>query len=123
MTFLIWATAAVAAVTFYVHTFIGGRVVAAPLLADTNLPKASKWLTYYCWHITSIYIFISVGCLVWIALNPAETFALAVISLQTCCFAILSIAVAIKGGIPPWKFPSTSLFAATALLCWAALMI
>ncbi len=123
MSYLIWMAAAVAAVTFYVHTFIGGRVVAAPLLADTSLPKASKWLNYYCWHNTTIYILISVGCLVWIALNPAEILALFIISLQTTSFAILSILVALKAGIPPLKFPSTSLFAGTAILCWAALLL
>lgn len=43
---LLWAAAFMSMVTFAVHTFVGGPRVAAPLLADTNLPKASKWLNY-----------------------------------------------------------------------------
>ena len=120
---LLWCAASVAALTFYVHTFIGGRIVAAPLLEDTYLPKASKWLNYYCWHITTLYILISIGCLAWIAFHPNEIFALVVIAIQTTAFALLSALVAIKGGIPPLKFPSTSLFGVTATLCWVAVFM
>ena len=42
-------------ITFVVHTFIGDPRVAKPLLENTNLPIASKWLNYYTWHITTIF--------------------------------------------------------------------
>ena len=71
-TTLLWAAAVMSVVTFAIHTFIGGPRVAAPLLADTNLPKASKWLNYYCWHITTIYTFVMGGAYAYVAMRPEQ---------------------------------------------------
>lgn len=35
------------------HTFMGGRVIAAPLLAS-DLPGVPKYTSYFCWHITTL---------------------------------------------------------------------
>ena len=56
MPLLLWLAAAMALITTLVHTFAGGREVARPLLASNALPPASKWLNYYCWHITTILL-------------------------------------------------------------------
>jgi hypothetical protein len=57
-------------VTFIIHTFIGGPRVAKPLLENNNLPKASKWLNYYTWHITTIFTFLMGGGYGYVALHP-----------------------------------------------------
>ena len=103
-------------VTFVVHTFIGGPKVAVPLLTDTNLPIASKWLNYYCWHITTIYTFAMGGAYAYVAINTEKTELIVFLSILNVSFAILSAVVALKGHINPFRFPSTSLFASVAIL-------
>jgi hypothetical protein len=113
---LLWAASIMSVVTFAVHTFVGGPRVAAPLLADTNLPKASKWLNYYCWHITTIYTFVMGGAYAYVALNSEKVELVVFLSVLNVSFAILSAVVAIKGNINPFRFPSTSLFATVSIL-------
>jgi hypothetical protein len=43
-------------------------------------------------------------------------------SALAACLSVLSAAVAIKGGIHPLRFPSTTLFAATSALGWAGVL-
>ena len=113
---LLWAASMMSVVTFAVHTFVGGPRVATPLLADTNLPKASKWLNYYCWHITTIYTFIMGGAYAYVAFNTEKIELVVFLSILNVSFAILSAVVAMKGNINPFRFPSTSLFATVSIL-------
>lgn len=102
--------------TFAVHTFAGGPVVARPLLADTHLPPESKWLNYYCWHITTVLLaYMAVG---FAAAAWSATYAIYLVFLAPLALTLsaLSAWVAIKGGIAPWRLPSTSMFALTGLL-------
>ena len=103
-------------VTFAVHTFVGGPRVATPLLADTNLPKASKWLNYYCWHITTIYTFVMGGAYAYVAFNTEKIELVIFLSILNVSFSILSAIVAMKGNINPFRFPSTLLFAIVSIL-------
>ncbi len=113
---LLWAAATMSVVTFSVHTFIGGPRVAAPLLANSSLPKASKWLNYYCWHITTIYTLFMGGAYAYVALHPDRPELVVFLTILNAALSLLSAAVARKGGINPFRFPSTSLFASVALL-------
>ena len=113
---LLWMAAIMSVVTFAVHTFVGGPRVAAPLLADSNLPIASKWLNYYCWHITTIYTFVMGGAYAYVAINPEKTEFVAFLSILNTSFAILSAVIAMQGNINPFRFPSTSLFASVSIL-------
>ena len=122
-TTLLWAAAVMSVVTFAVHTFIGGPRVAAPLLADTNLTKASKWLNYYCWHITTIYTFVMGGAYAYVAMHPEQIELLIFLSILNVSFAILSAVVAMKGDINPFRFPSTSLFATVSVLGILSMMM
>ena len=119
---LLWAAAFMSVVTFAVHTFVGGPRVAAPLLADTELPKASKWLNYYCWHITTIYTFVMGGAYAYVAINTEKTELVVFLSILNVSFSILSAVVATKGNINPFRFPSTSLFASVSILGIASLL-
>jgi hypothetical protein len=122
-TSLFWVAAAVAAITFYVHTFIGGVRVAGPLLADESLPRATKWLAYYCWHLVTMMIaamtlFFAAAASFGIASSMVLAFSLFCIS----CSALSAI-VAIKGSIAPLRFPSTTLFAVMGLAGTAGALI
>lgn len=120
---LIWGAAGCALITFVVHTFVGGKYVARPLLADTRLPKASKWLNYYGWHVTTATIGFLAVAFASLALSPdwdAKRPLLLLLASFTLSLSLLSVAVARKGGIHPLRFPSTSLFATTAFMAAAA---
>ncbi len=118
----LWSAVVMSVITFYVHTFIGGPVVAGPLLANTDLPKASKWLNYYCWHITTIFTFLMGAGYAYVALNPDRPELVIYLTANTAAFSLLSAAVALKGNINPLRFPSTTLFAITSLLGLASLL-
>lgn len=110
-------------ITFAVHTFIGGPRVAGPLLATTHLPIASKWLNYYCWHLATVFLLaMSIG-FAYVALHPDRPELAVFLSAISATLSALSAAVAIKGGINPFRFPSTSLFAIVFALSTAALLI
>ena len=113
---LLWAAAVISSITFFVHTFIGGPRVAVPLLADTGLPKASKWLNYYCWHITTVFTFSMGGAYVYVALHPDRPELVVFLTCVTTALSLLSAVVALKGNINPFRFPSTSLFATVSIL-------
>jgi hypothetical protein len=106
-----WAAAASSLVTFAVHTFVGSAFVAKPLLSDQSLPKASKWLAYYCWHIVTLLLLAIAA-----AFGAAATGSLTgrgALGLAAFCAAcsLLCVAVALRAGIAPWRFPATTLFA------------
>ena len=109
-------------ITFCVHTFIGGPRVAAPLLGNSSLPLASKWLNYYCWHITTIYTLFMGAAYAYVALHPERLELVIFLTALNAALSLLSAVVALKGGINPFRFPSTSLFASVFLLGLFGLM-
>lgn len=117
-----WAAAVMSVITFAVHTFIGGPRVAVPLLANTDLPKASKWLNYYCWHITTVFTFAMGGAYAYVALHPDRPELVVFLTGVTAVLSLLSAGIALKGNINPFRFPSTSLFASVFILGLAGLL-
>lgn len=120
---LFWAATLMSVVTFAVHTFIGSPIVAGPLLADRSLPKPSKWLNYYCWHITTVYTLFMGGAYAYVALHPDRPELVVFMTVLNAALSLLSVAVALKGNINPLRFPSTSLFASVAILGFIGLMV
>jgi|TARA_B100001059_G_C17808853_1_gene570932 hypothetical protein len=121
--YFLWQATILSVITFYVHTFIGGPRVAAPLLADKTLPVASKWLNYYCWHITTLYTLIMGGAYAYVALFPDKIELIVFLCILNFSFSILSFLVALKAKINPFRFPSTSLFFLVALSGLTSLLI
>jgi hypothetical protein len=119
---LLWMAVSVSFATFAIHTFVGGPRVAAPLLAARGLPPASKWLNYYCWHIATLYTFAMGWGYAYVALNPARPALVVFLTALNAGLALLSAAVARKGGIHPLRFPSTSLFSLLVVLGAAFLL-
>jgi len=118
----LWAAVVMSLITFSVHTFIGSPIVAKPLLANTDLPAASKWLNFYCWHVTTLFTLIMGTGYAYGALHPERPELIIFLTVNTSAFSILSAAVALKAKINPFRFPSTSLFASVALLGLAGLL-
>lgn len=121
MNYFFLAAALTAAVTFCVHTFAGGPVVARPLLADETLPQPSKWLSYYCWHIATVVIAFTAAGFAYASFYQGAGELVIFLSALTLSLSLLSAAIAIKAKIHPLRFPSTYLFAATSALGWAGL--
>lgn len=48
--------AVLAAATTLIHFVLGGREVAAPLLATERLHSVPKFTMYYCWHLVTIVL-------------------------------------------------------------------
>ena len=119
----LWAATIMSIVTFVVHTFIGGPVVAKPLLENTNLPKVSKWLNYYTWHVTTVFTLFMAGAYAYVALNPNRPELVVFLTMVTAALSILSATVALKGNINPIRFPSTSLFASVSILGLIGLLV
>lgn len=117
---LLWAASASSLATFAVHTFVGGAFVARPLLSDEGLPTAAKWLAYYCWHIVTMLLLAMALAFGAAAMGLLARNAAVGLSAFCAACSLLSIAVALKARIKPWRFPSTTLFALTALLGLAA---
>jgi hypothetical protein len=122
-TLFLLAASLTAMATFSVHVFIGGRFVAAPLLADTALPKAAKWLAFMCWHFTSIYLFGLIGAYAWAGVTGTGRPMITLLTLLNAGFCAMSMTAARMGGIAPWRFPSTTLFALLAGLGALALIV
>lgn len=118
----LWSAAAACALAFAVHTFVGGRVVARPLLADRSLPKPAKWLAYYCWHIATVLVAAMAAAYGWAAWSGQARDMTIAVTVVAAALGALSAGVALRAGINPLRFPSTSLFAVTACLGAAALL-
>jgi hypothetical protein len=118
---LLWSAAAASLAGFVVHTFMGGAVVARPLLADRSLPKAAKWLNYYCWHIATVTLLFTSGAFAYSASYPSRPELAIFVSTLAIALSVLSVAVALKAKINPLRFPSTSLLALVGILGWAGI--
>lgn len=115
-TYLLWAAAALCVVTFFVHVFIGGIHVVRPLLASKDITRASKWLNYYCWHIVSVVILFMAAMLAYASFHGEIFVLVAFMSALSVTLSVLSVLVAMKGGINPFRFPSTSMFTIISII-------
>lgn len=52
---------------FLIHTFLGGRTIANPLLKAQDLHPVPKLTSYYCWHIVTITLAIVSGMFAYAA--------------------------------------------------------
>lgn len=117
--FWFWIATATSATTFVVHTFVGGPRVTGPLLKNEALPKAAKWLAYYCWHIVTLLLLHMSVAYGLVAAGRAPRELALFLGLNAASFSILSVLVTLRGGIAPYRFPSTTLFLVIAVATFA----
>ena len=97
-----FATAAgLSLITFGVHTFIGGKFAARPLLEAHDFHKASRWLNYFTWHMVTVMLLIMTGGFAWAATSPDHFDVAVLLMLMAAAFSPLCIWVALKGGVAP----------------------
>lgn len=76
------------------HLIGGGRTIAQPLLAGTELPRMPQVLMYFCWHITTIAIAFLAAAFGYAALLPDNEVLAAAATLLCLAIAILGIVMA-----------------------------
>ena len=103
--------AALSLVTFAVHTFVGGRFAGRPLRAAVDFNKASRWLNYMTWHMVTVLLLVMAAGYGAAAFVPGTADVAILLTLLAGLLSLLSVWVALKGGIAPWRFPSSWLFA------------
>lgn len=117
--------AIMSSITWCVHTFVGQKYVVVPLLAVPNahITRASRWINYYTWHVTTLIIIVIGGCFIYAAISQ-DGRPFAVLATGMCgAFSALCFAVGIKSGIPPLRLPAFSLFTVTGLVGLLGLLL
>ncbi|MGH1352579.1 MAG: hypothetical protein ACRBBN_17495 [Methyloligellaceae bacterium] len=122
MTIFLWIACAVSVFAFCLHTFKGGVMIARPLLANTDLPKASKYLNYLCWHAVTVFVAAIAIAFLWMAVIKVEPALLFFLASLCAATALLCLWVERKFGLRPFSFPPTWLFPILSGLGWAALL-
>ena len=64
------AAAVLSLITFGVHTFVGGKYAARPLLEATDFHRASRWLNYFTWHMATVLLLVMAAGFGWAAIAP-----------------------------------------------------
>lgn len=67
--------AGLSALWFGVHLVLGGRDIAKPLLAATDLTPVVRDTQYLCWHFTSVAIAAMAGFFLWAGITGENAFA------------------------------------------------
>lgn len=113
-----------AAVSFCVHTFVGGRFAARPLLDSSALPEATIWLNYFTWHVCTVWLAVLTALFACGAAGLVHRDAVILCSILAACISITSVAVTIKARIAIHRFPASYLLAITAVLgLWGAMQL
>jgi hypothetical protein len=110
------AAAALALLTAAVHTFLGGREIATPLLEARDLQTVPKLTSYYCWHLVTITLFAMAAGYGWAASSgEAREVAWGCTALAGL-FAALAPLIALRSGVSVRVLPQWLLFLPMALL-------
>ena len=111
-----------AALTALVHTFVGGKLVARPLLAAPKFDHISRYTNYYCWHIVTIVLF-SMSVLFFIPSLYPDAMDLAWLStIYAIAFVVWSLVMILTRKLKFKQFPQWVLILPTAVLGLIGLM-
>ena len=107
--------AVVAAVAFGIHSFVGSRLVAQPLLAAKHLPPASRWLNFYTWHTATVALAFMAAGFAWAAVRPDALDIGIGLTALAAALAVLCLAVCLRARFRPWRVPPFDLFTLMAV--------
>ena len=96
--------------TAAIHTFVGERWVARPLLAADRLGTVSKLTAFYCWHMVTILLFAMTAGFVRAASVPAAHELGVACTALAGTFAVWSVALVIWARVSPRILPQWALF-------------
>lgn len=120
---LMWAAAAASGVTFVGHVVAGGQQVARALLRSGELPPLSKWMAYFCWHVTSVFVLSATVGYGLVAAGVAHGDVAVLLTCVNAVIWLLSIGVTVAGRLSAHRMPAIWLFGLMTLLGGAALLL
>ena len=100
--------------TWGVHTFVGGPVVAKPLL-ESEMESVAKYTNYYCWHLTTLMLFAMALGFAYSAAFPGGSDLAIFLTLLSASFGIWSIVLVAVSKRKLLELPQWSLFVAIAV--------
>jgi len=101
--------------TWALHTFVGGREIAGPLLRS-GLHPVPKYTNYYCWHLVTIVLFAMAAAFAYGAVVPAGRDVAAFALMLSSAFAAWSLALVRWTRQPPLRLPQWLLFLAISVV-------
>ncbi|MCA0399478.1 MAG: hypothetical protein LCH38_01525 [Proteobacteria bacterium] len=104
-----------------IHLIIGGREIIRPLLANTDLPRISKWTLYMCWHFVTITLAGMAIAYLVSALPGGERTPAVFATAAAAIYALTNIGMNIALGLRHVRHPQWMLFAPLAGLGAAGL--
>ena len=87
----LFAASLAAACCWGVHTFVGERTVARPLIASPGLDAVPKWTQFYCWHLVTITLAVMALGLGYAAFVPAALDVALLIAALAIAFGLFGI--------------------------------
>ncbi|MCJ9430700.1 hypothetical protein [Kordiimonas marina] len=95
------------AITGVIHSWIGGREIATPLLSVRDMHPVAKFSNYYCWHVVSIVLFAMTGCYLFAAFRPGSADLAVLATILALAFACWNLALILWkrqriGLMPQW---------------------
>jgi hypothetical protein len=84
------AAAVLSLFTWAIHTFVGGPVVAGPLLTSEMKP-VPKLTNYYCWHLVTLVLLAMSGGYAYAAIRPGGRDVAVLLSIMAASFCIWSV--------------------------------
>lgn len=122
MNYWLLAAAIMSGFTCVIHTTLGGRETAVPLLAAPDLKKIPKYTAYYCWHLVTITL-AGIAFAFWLAAGDPNAHALGVFAtFGSGAFALWSVVMIAIFKLRPFHFPQWALFIPAAILGVIGLM-
>ena len=71
-----------------IHTALGGRENARPLMQQQTLPPIVTLTHYYCWHMATISLAVLAGCYAYAAVSPDGRILASVATLVSSAFCV-----------------------------------
>ncbi|WP_262695935.1 hypothetical protein [Kordiimonas aquimaris] len=107
MNIFLMSAAAICTATTFIHCYLGGKTIAAPLLRANDINDVAKYTNYYCWHLVSATLAMMSAAFLWAAVNPSAFEAAIIAEILAIIFLVWNIGLIIwKGqsftGMPQW---------------------
>ena len=94
-----------------IHTFVGGPLIAKPLL-DSKMKPVPKFTNYYCWHIVTLSLFAMASGFAYSAIMPNETTLATFLCILSASFMVWNLVLIIGSKCTVLELPQWLLFLA-----------
>lgn len=118
----LFSASVVTAAIWGIHTFLGGRSIAQPLISANDLESVPKWTQYYCWHVVTITLAVMAIGLGYAAFVPDASDIAILIGLLAAAFSVFGLILPKRVNVSYAEMPQGFLFLPVAGLVAIALI-